>query len=263
MGGLTTDVRPGGYAIVTMCSEPVNLMTMDLWQQLRDTLERLENDPAVRGVIFASGLQRDVFTAGNDFKELYAPSTSADRYRDFWVLQNQFLARLYRSPLVTIAAIRGACPAGGCGMAMACDLRIMTEAGHIGLNEVAVGISVPLFWSRLMARVIGDGPAERLCQFAVFLSPQQAKQVGLVNEVTSKENLLPAAEAAMQQMLRSPDGGRQITKENMRGAFAREWEAYCGGEAAGAWKQLCNPATVKALAATMQRLSKKGAKPKL
>lgn len=35
---------------------------------------------AVRGVIFASGLKRDVFTAGNDIKELYAPQTSRSRY---------------------------------------------------------------------------------------------------------------------------------------------------------------------------------------
>ncbi len=131
----------------------------------------------MRGVIFASGLGRDVFTAGNDIKELYAPQTSRSRrarsahfpafrrvqqqtlashnpaclpssdngysherkgmtwlwadimgrYREFWVTSNVFLARLYRTPLVTVAAIKGACPAGGCCLAMCCDLRIMTQ----------------------------------------------------------------------------------------------------------------------------------------
>ncbi len=117
----------------------------------------------MRGVIFCSGLRRDVFTAGNDINELYAPLTSKERYRQaaaglgeagakaaqqaaaglpggtarnavlchararavvpiqartvllcftyscrqFWVDSNHFLARLYTSPLVTIAAIRG------------------------------------------------------------------------------------------------------------------------------------------------------------
>jgi 3,2-trans-enoyl-CoA isomerase len=55
---------------------------------------------------------------------------------------------------------------------MCCDYRVMTESGHIGLNEVAIGITVPLYWGKLMARIIGQGPAERLCQFATFLSPQ-------------------------------------------------------------------------------------------
>ena len=49
------------------------------------------------------------------------------RYTDFWVTSNVFLARLYRSPLVTLAAIKGACPAGGCCLSLCCDMRVMTE----------------------------------------------------------------------------------------------------------------------------------------
>lgn len=49
--------------------------------------------------------------------------------------------------------------------------------GHIGLNEVAIGISVPLFWARLMARVVGQATAERLCQFASLVGPREAKEV--------------------------------------------------------------------------------------
>jgi hypothetical protein len=45
---------------------------------------------------------------------------------------------------VQVAAIRGACPAGGCCLSLCCDFRIMTEFGHIGLNEVALGIAVRL-----------------------------------------------------------------------------------------------------------------------
>jgi len=49
-------------------------------------------------------------------------------------------SRLYMSRLATIAAIRGACPAGGCMMSMCCDHRVMSNAGSIGLNEVQLGI---------------------------------------------------------------------------------------------------------------------------
>ncbi len=49
--------------------------------------------------------------------------------------------------------------------------------GHIGLNEVAIGISVPLYWGRLMARIAGQKAGEHLCKFAVLLSPQDALQV--------------------------------------------------------------------------------------
>lgn len=49
--------------------------------------------------------------------------------------------------------------------------------GHIGLNEVAIGISVPLYWGRLMARVIGDRKAEHLCMNATLLPPPEALKV--------------------------------------------------------------------------------------
>ena len=80
----------------------------------------------------------------------------------FWEVSNVFLARLYRSPLFTVAAIRGACPAAGCGIAMCCDYRIMSEKGHIGLNEVALGIPVPIYWTELFLHTVGSGPGEKL-----------------------------------------------------------------------------------------------------
>lgn len=72
----------------------------------------------VRGVIFASGLQRAVFTAGNDLAELYAPMTSEQRYTKFWLVSTTFLARLLRSPLVTVCCDaftppRSCCPPPG------------------------------------------------------------------------------------------------------------------------------------------------------
>ncbi len=67
------DIRPGGYAIVTLQKEPVNSLDLDTWVQLERALDQLEHDPSVSGVIFASGLKRDVFSAGNDLLELYAP----------------------------------------------------------------------------------------------------------------------------------------------------------------------------------------------
>ena len=60
----------------------------------------------VRGVIFTSGLAREIFTAGNDLAELYAPKTSLERYTEFWTVSSTFLARLLRSPLVTVSALR-------------------------------------------------------------------------------------------------------------------------------------------------------------
>ena len=252
------DRKPGGYAIVSLCKEPANTLDFNLWRQLADAVQELEQDTSVRGIIIASGLKRDIFSAGNDIMALYAPKTSKEAYKKFWVTQNQFLARLYRSPLVTIAAIRGACPAGGCAISMCCDLRIMTEQGHIGLNEVALGISVPAMWAVLMSTTIGQGKAEQMLEVAKLVSPQEALQIGLVSQVVPKEELLSQAEAAMQKMLKAgPDAGRQATKSHLRKKFSQEWEAYCIPEVEGAWDQLARESTVKAMAGVLEGLAKR------
>lgn len=68
-------------AIVWMKQHPVNTMTMDMWTQLAEALHRVESNPAMQGIAFLSGVSKDVFTAGNDITELYAPNTSLDRYK--------------------------------------------------------------------------------------------------------------------------------------------------------------------------------------
>lgn len=64
-----------------------------------------------------------------------APRALPRRYREFWLAQSSALEGLYASRLATVAAIRGACPAGGCCVALACDARFMTPNGSMGLNE--------------------------------------------------------------------------------------------------------------------------------
>ena len=258
------DKRPGGFAIVSLCKEPANTLDFKLWQQLADTVGQLEQDVSIRGIIIASGLKRDIFSAGNDIQGLYAPKTNKEEYGRFWVMQNQFLARLYRSPLVTIAAIRGACPAGGCAIAMCCDARFMTEQGHIGLNEVALGIPVPAMWARLMVNTIGQGKSEQMLQFARLVSPQDALRLGLLDKVVSKDQLMGTAESTMQQMLKAgPDSGRQATKNHLRKQLSQEWEAFCIPEVDGAWNQLSQDATVKAIGGVLEGLAKRKSSSKL
>ena len=79
MPHVRTERRDGGFAVVWLQREPVNTMDLTFWKELSAALAAAEADPSVRGLIFASALQRSVFTAGNDIKELYAPGTSFER----------------------------------------------------------------------------------------------------------------------------------------------------------------------------------------
>jgi hypothetical protein len=125
-----------------------------------------------------------------------------------------------------------------------------TPAACMGLNEVALGIPVPEFWQALLGRVIGRGPAERLCLFARLVAPAEGMRLGLVDAVVPVADLDAAASKVAAAALAMPDGARVETKRRERAAFAADWVAFAPKEAVGAWAMLASPATVAARSTT-------------
>jgi len=248
--------------IVTMHREPVNSMNLDLWQGLLDALIWAEKHGKIRALIFQSGIKRDVFSAGNDINELYSKSTNKERYHKFWVAQTTFLSRLYASPLFTLAAVRGQCPAGGCILALVCDYRVMTLENdpQIGLNEVALGISVPKFWISLLGDIAGKRLAETMVLEAKMLTSREAEKAGIIDKVVPTQQLLTVAEAEVRARLKLPDAGRQRTKLCIRSDFAKRWQDQAVQEATDGFISLCSPQATAALEGVLQRLSGGAAK---
>lgn len=70
----------------------------------------------------------------------------------------------------------------------------MVDSAKIGLNEVELGIPVPRYWARLMARTVPSGTAEKLCLFAQMATAQQALAVGMVDEVVAMNQVVPVCQ---------------------------------------------------------------------
>lgn len=225
----------------------------------------------VRAVVFASALPRPVFTAGNDLTELHAPSTSRPRFDAFWITSATFLARLYASPLHTVAAVAGACPAGGTALALACDERLAAAGGGtvLGLNEVALGIPVPAVWGRLLARVVGWAPAEALLRGGVLLPATAAASAGVVDVLVpvpvaasdapsaAGRAVMAAAIGRARGQLRLSDDGRVATKRALRGGFATVWAADAPADAARVWALLTRPPVVATLGKVLASLARR------
>lgn len=164
------------YAVISLDKPPVNSMNAEFWSQLHKAFTTLPK--GTRAVIFKSNLQKDLFTAGNDINELYAPKTSKAKYSAFWALSNQTLALIYGSNLITICCINGYCPAGGLALGLCCDYRISTQNAVMGLNEVQLGIPVPKYWVKLLTTIIGH-KAESMVFFAQMVSGKEALNIGI------------------------------------------------------------------------------------
>eukprot|EP00435_Cladocopium_sp_Y103_P010266 s1614_g2.t1 len=244
-----------GIAVISFNKEPVNSMNLDFWKALKSTFEAAEADKTIRGVVFQSTLKKNIFTAGLDINELYAPSTSEERLKDFWTTLTQTLTSIYRSRLATVAAINGACPAGGCALAMCCDWRIITWEGSMGLNEVALGIPVPRNWCELMMKITGQHPAEDLLLSASMPQSTDLRQIGMVDDIVEKpEELLPMALERLKKWLKFPPQGFSITKRHLRDEFAKRWVGGIKEEAEEVWRAVSDPRSVKALDVVIKRL---------
>jgi len=146
------------------------------------------------------------------------------RLLTFWTAFQEVNLRLHQSPLVTIAAINGAAPAGGCALSLNCDYRIMVDGKSvIGLNETYLGLNAPLWLCKLFASVIGHRKAEKHLCLGSLLSPQEALSIGLVDAVVSAEELMPAVEAEMKKWLSIPEVGRSRTKALLRREYITDF----------------------------------------
>ncbi len=206
--------RKQNYAIVQLNRGKVNAINHQMTKEIRTAFANLESDDTVKGVI-VTGIPH-FFSAGLDVIELYSydEQQMKEFFNDFGGMYIQ-LAK-FTKPLVS--AITGHSPAGGCVIAITGDYRIMAEGEKytIGLNEVAVNIQISSNLIRGYAFWLGEGLASQYLLDGKLLNVDEALASGLVNEVCPLEEVLPKAEAKMQQYLRADEEIFKNTKYKLR-----------------------------------------------
>nr|ACO52013.1 3,2-trans-enoyl-CoA isomerase, mitochondrial precursor [Aquarana catesbeiana] len=204
-----------GVAVMKMKNPPVNGLSLELLTEFSISLEKLEIDRGCRGLILTSASPK-VFSAGLDITEMCGKS--AEHYAAFWKAVQEMWLKLFGSNMVTIAAINGSSPAGGCLMAMCCDYRIMADSPKyaIGLNETQLGIVAPFWFKDTMTHTVGSRVTEQSLQLGQMYPAPAALKFGLVDQLVPEDKVQITAAAAMAQWLSVPDHARQITKPMIR-----------------------------------------------
>ncbi|XP_024408998.1 enoyl-CoA delta isomerase 1, mitochondrial isoform X2 [Desmodus rotundus] len=208
-----------GIAVMKLKSPPVNSLSLELLTEFVISLEKLENDKTFRGIILTSDCP-GVFSAGLDLMEMCGKNPA--HYAEYWKAVQELWLRLYLSNLVLIAAINGACPAGGCLISLTCDYRVLADNPKyvIGLNETLLGIVAPFWFKDTLVNTIGHRTSERALQLGILFPPAEALQVGMVDKVVPEDQVQSTALSVMAQWLSIPDHARQLTKNMMRKATA-------------------------------------------
>lgn len=204
-----------GVAVMHMQNPPVNSLSLGFLTEFCIAVEKLEMDKSCRGLIITSS-QPKVFSAGLDIMDMYGKSP--EHCAEFWRAVQEMWLKLYTSNMVTIAAINGSSPAGGCLMSLTCDYRIMADNPRysIGLNETQLGIVAPFWFKDTMINTVGHRITEMALELGLLYSSSDALKIGLVDQLVPEDQVLATATQTMTKWLAIPDHARQITKSMMR-----------------------------------------------
>ncbi len=159
-----------------------NAFDMAMWQALPVLLEEANAHPMVRLLILrAAG--GGTFCAGADIRELIANKDNGD-----WRAANQAAIsraqyELARIDLPTIAFVEGDCVGGGCGLALACDLRVATREARFAITPAKLGLVYPLHDVKLLCDLVGPGQAKRMLYTGALLPAEEALRIGLIEHM--------------------------------------------------------------------------------
>ena len=190
--------KKGAIAYVTVNRPKVlNALNKKTWEDLKTAFEAAKADAAVRGVIL-TGAGDKAFIAGADISELaQLTAVEGEESSSFGQAVLNLVEDLGKP---VIAAINGFALGGGCETAMACTIRIASESAKFGQPEVKLGILPGGGGTQRLPRLVGKGRALQLILTGEIITAQEAYRIGLVNEVVPTPNVIPRAEAILNQI---------------------------------------------------------------
>ncbi len=195
-----------------------NIFDAATLNELNEHVDFVESDASLRGVIITSA-KKSIFIAGADLKTLLQQAQTGE-LRDFIARGQRIFSRIAALKLPTVAAIHGACAGGGYEITLACDYRIASEdpATRIGLPETTLGLVPAWGGCTRLPRLIGAERAADVILKGKLYSAPEALQLGLVDEIATRDRLLDLAREKLRQGKRKARPSPYPLPEGEKGA---------------------------------------------
>jgi enoyl-CoA hydratase len=184
--------QENGIAIITINRpKKLNALNMATIDELHNAFKNLDEDTSVK-VILITGSGEKAFVAGADISEFahFSVEEGAHLARNGQKVLFDFVENL-STPV--IAAVNGFALGGGLELAMASHFRVASNNAKMGLPEVSLGVIPGYGGTQRLAQLVGKGRAMELVMTAGMITAEEAKNYGLVNYVTTQEELLQLA----------------------------------------------------------------------
>lgn len=179
----------------------LNALNRAIIHELSEAFQVLEEDKDIK-VIILTGAGDKAFVAGADISEFahFSVDEGGSLARKGQEMLFNFIENLSKP---VIAAMNGFALGGGLELAMACHFRIASDSAKMGLPEVSLGVIPGYGGTQRLPQLVGRGKAMELIMTASMIPADDAKNCGLVNHVTTPEELLPLAEKLAGKMMRN------------------------------------------------------------
>lgn len=176
----------------------LNALNAQVFTELKELFGSLAKDPGVR-VILITGAGEKAFAAGADIGELTA--TNRTTGRTLSRRGNSIFRQIETCGKPVIALINGFALGGGCELAIAATMRIVSETAKLGQPEAKLGLIPGYGGTQRLPRLVGQSAALKLLLTGEMIPAQEALRIGLVDEVVPPERLLERGRELAQAIL--------------------------------------------------------------
>jgi enoyl-CoA hydratase len=179
--------KENGIGIITLNRpERRNALNITLVREMTKLLDQMATDEDLKVVIITGG--EEWFGAGADLREVTGASVLS-----FLEEIRTLFRKIENFDRPVIAAINGFCLAGGCEMAISCDLRVAAENATFGLPEIRFGALAIGGATQRLPRLIGIGKAKEMHYTGDPIDAQEAYRIGLINRLVPPESVMDEA----------------------------------------------------------------------
>ncbi|MHC4234848.1 MAG: enoyl-CoA hydratase family protein [Planctomycetota bacterium] len=207
------DVKDGVATVTFNRPDRLNAITFEIYAQFRDLMANLQYDDDVR-VVVLTGAGKG-FCSGGDVEDIIGELFKRDvkGVLEFTrmtgaVVQNM---RLLDKPI--IAAINGTAAGAGSVIALASDMRIMSDQSKFVFLFTKVGLTgADMGAGYLLPRIIGSGRAMELLMLGDAVMPERAEQIGLANKVVPHDQLMDEVYEIAGRLANGPTLALSMTK---------------------------------------------------
>ena len=166
--------------------EALNALNAEVITELEEAISEVESNEDIRALCI-TGAGRS-FVAGADIK---AQSVlDIDGGRKWGQRGARLFRRIEKLEIPTVAAVNGFALGGGCELALSCDMIFASEKAKFGQPEVSLGITPGFSGTQRLPRRVGIAKAKELILSGKMIKADEAKEIGLVNQIYSPETLL-------------------------------------------------------------------------